>query len=227
MEIAADGMDKVIARLKDQLSRRDPSWIRFGTLVRLAGREKQNAALVEELANAIREARICHLPHSLEGLEPEDPVSISYRSFRDPGLPFVDETELVTFIVNRYKDLEPFANCISVERQRQCDAGRIDLCFREWGGGYVVCELEKNSGRFETASQIKAYMQALDAELTEAGGQAKVRGVVITGRENPPEEAEIAEWSEKNNVQVDWYYYRLGFELEHAPDSPLPVDPSP
>jgi hypothetical protein len=227
MEVAGEGMENVIARLKEQLSRHDPSWIRFRTLVRLAGQENQSAILVKKLENAMETAKVFRFPASLHGLEPEDTVLISSEAIRDPGLPFLDEQELVTFILNRYKSLEPFKNCISFETQRQCDAGRIDICFLERGGGYVVCELEKNSGRFETASQMKAYMQALHDELTEVAGEAEVRGVVITGRGNPLEEAEIAQWSQETGLKVDWYYYRLGFELDRVLPSPPPGDLKP
>ena len=51
----------------------------------------------------------------------------------------------------------------------------------------------------------------------DAGRPKAVRGVVITGAPNPAQEAEVADWSKKSGFRVEWYYYRLGLDLEAAP----------
>jgi hypothetical protein len=218
MAVAAKGVELVIQRLKEQLNQRERSHVKFRTLVTLAGQKKKSVLLVDKLERAMAEAGVFHFPASLKDCQLSDTVLVSVKPFRDPGLPVDDEGELVKLIVRHYRLLAPFSRCTSVQPQRPCGAGlKIDLCFRERGGGYVVCELEKGSGRFETASQIKTYIEALHAELIAKGGKASVRGVVITGEENPAQEAEIAEWCQETRFKVDWYYYRLSLELEPAP----------
>lgn len=217
MVVTKEGVGRAIERISEQLAHQERSHIKFRTLVTLVGHKKTSASLVETLEKAIAEAGFFHFPATLKNCQLKDTVLISVKPFRDPGLPFADEGEVAEFLVRHYKLLAPFSRCTSVVRERRCGKIRIDLCFRERGGGYVVCELKHGSGRFEIATQIETYIEELNSELVNKGQKPSIRGVVVTGKENPNEEAKVAEWSQKSGFPVDWYYYRLSLELEAAP----------
>lgn len=222
MAIGAKGLEAVIERLNEQLSQRERSHVKFRTLITLAGQKKKSMLLVDKLEKSLAEARVFHFPASLRECKLSDTVLVSTKPFRDPGLPFANEGELAEFIVRYYRLLAPFSRCTSVKREDRRWGGKsgeksIDLCFREQGGGYVVCELEHGSGGDETASQIAGYIEAVHSKLVMGRSKAAVRGVVVTGKENPAQEAEVAEWTQKTGFSVDWYYYRLSLALEPAP----------
>lgn len=217
MAVGARGLEEVVERLTAQLAERERSHVKFRTLVALAGQKRKSALLVDRLEQALAEAQIFHYPLSLKNCQLEDTILVSVKPFRERGLPFANEAELSEFIVRHYRSLPPFARCTSVVREQRWGDVRLDLVFRERGGGYVVCELEHGAGRFETASQLKRYIEAVHASLLSRGRTARVRGVVVTGKENPEQEAEMAQWSLESGFPVNWYYYRLTLELEPAP----------
>ena len=217
MAIQTQGLRTVVERLTAQLGKRERSHVKFRTLVTLAGQKRKSGLLVERLETALSEARIFHYPPSLKNCQLSDTVLVSIKPFRDPGLPFATERELADFVARHYQKLEPFARCTSVVREQIWGDVRVDLAFRERGGGYVVCELEHGTGRYETASQIRRYIEEVHARLLQRGRNGRVRGVVITGKENPEQEAEISQWSQESGFSVAWYYYRLSLDLEPAP----------
>jgi hypothetical protein len=207
-------VDRAIKQLSRQLTDRERSWVKMGTLIALSGRKRASPALTTELKGAIAAANIFHLPADLENCRPDDTVLISTTPFRDPGLRFQDESELAEFVVRHFRRLAPFARCTRVVREELWGDVKVDLCFRE-RKGVVVCELEHSTGRYETASQIRRYVEAVQAKVDGTG--KAVRGVVVTGAPNPAEEAEVAQWSKESGCRVEWYYYRLALDLEAAP----------
>ena len=105
-------------------------------------------------------------------------------------------------------------------RQKPIGDIKIDLWFRERGGGRVVCETERKTGGYETGSQIRRYLEIVAEQDLREGRSRPLRGVVITGAPNPAQQAEIAEWSLLSGIPVDGFYYRLSFDLEPATLTP-------
>lgn len=217
-------IDEVIEYLEAQLAARPRSWIKVRTLPGLAGKKKLSAMLIDALQAALATAEIHHWPRDLRSCLPTDTLFISKSPIRDLGLPFGDERELATFVQRYYRHLEPFARCTSVVREERYPYEdsylRVDLCFRDYNGDRIVCELEHGTGHYETGSQISRYIEAVEASRGGRQTPPNVRGVVITGQPNADQEAEVARWSRENGVPVDWFYYRMDFDLTRAPADP-------
>jgi hypothetical protein len=216
--------DEVIKHLQPKLDERGSTWVRLSTLAQRAGQKKVTIPLIEELEAALKAAGIHHSPSDLRICSPSDTVLVSRSPFHDKGLPFDSERLLAEFIERHYRMLTPFSRCRSVKREAVVGDVRIDLLFREVDGGRVVCELEHGTGRYETGSQIRRYMDAVRVSFATRAKPPRVRGVVITGEPNKAQEDMVARWCQKDGVTVDWYYYRLGLELTPAPSLVLDED---
>jgi hypothetical protein len=218
-EMRTSPSDIVVAEITARLEGKPSIWMKRRTLGAVAGYRKVPAAVLDAISDGLRAQGIYHRPADLQRCRLDDTVTFSRTPFADQHLRFPNERALGQFIEANWRYLAPFARCTRPRREFRLPSGRkIDLYLRE-GSGHVVCELEATDGKYETASQLEAYVNELrDLLVAKGRSEEPIRAVAVTASPNPREERQLRAWGARRGIEVNWYCYTPHLEFTEASD---------
>jgi len=161
--------------------------------------------------------RIEDLIDSVHGLNVSDEVVEndelkSYDFFsKEEYIEFSLETELESYIIHNWKDIDLGKKLKLVGRQYSTPVGIIDLlCQDRVTADYVIIELKKGKESDKVCGQIQRYMGWVKQNLAK---EKNVKGIIITGNNDKRLSLAIS-----INPNISLKYYRVKFWLEDEPE---------
>lgn len=131
---------------------------------------------------------------------------------------FPAERDLEDFLEANFNLL--FSGMKLVGRQYEVQSGKIDMLARD-ADGYVVIELKKGRPGDRLVNQLPRYMDDVsDADIAK-GGTGVVRGLVVASALDSPMHGRLVAIAAQKGRRIDWWQYRIEFEMEPAPP-PMP-----
>lgn len=127
---------------------------------------------------------------------------------------FPAERALEEFLEANFKLLFPGLRL--VKRQYQVQSGKLDMLARD-RDGYVVIELKRTRPGDRLLNQLLRYMDDVSKEDRAKGGTGSVRGLVISSELDLPMHGRLAAIAAEKGRRIDWWRYRVDFEMEPAP----------
>lgn len=186
------------------------------TVTRECGLKKASRAFLKRLQERANNAGLYSEPPLDDaGLRPDDWIFFSSGPIPPDAMMFSREEDLRQLVeaclgngVFRNLELYKEAGSITGHEYRLPNGARIDLLCQErtksGSGALVAMELKRDRER-GTVDQMVDYLDALKKYFP----QRKVRGIIISGREDRVGSALL---KQVDGYEIDWYCYHADFE---------------